>query len=41
MGKRPHTKAYKKNKYHRCPKCQKLLAAHTKRCKTCHLLQPK
>jgi hypothetical protein len=33
---RPRTKSYKKKKYRRCPKCNKLIRIHIKRCKTCH-----
>jgi uncharacterized protein (DUF983 family) len=38
---RPQTKSVKKGKYRRCPKCHKLLQIHTKRCRTCHLQQPR
>lgn len=41
MQARPRPKKARRNKYHRCPKCQKLLRLHTVRCKTCHLLQPR
>lgn len=38
MDKRPRTKSVRKNRYSRCPKCNKQLRLHTKRCKTCHKL---
>jgi hypothetical protein len=37
MTMRPHAKKWKKARYSRCPKCQKQIRAHQKRCKTCHL----
>lgn len=33
---RPRKKKYKKVKFRRCPKCQKVVRLHQKRCKTCH-----
>jgi len=41
MQARPRPKAYRKTRFHRCPKCNKMLRKHVKRCKTCHLVQPK
>ncbi len=38
MGLRPHTKKWKKQRFSRCPKCQKQIRAHQVRCKTCHRL---
>jgi uncharacterized paraquat-inducible protein A len=36
MALRPRKKATKKNKFRRCPKCQKQVRIHQKRCRTCH-----
>lgn len=36
MPKRPRTKPSHRAKVRRCPKCQKLVRIHQKRCKTCH-----
>jgi hypothetical protein len=33
---RPRTKAVRKNRYKRCPKCNKQVRLHTVRCRTCH-----
>jgi len=41
MPKRPRNKKYHKSKFWRCPKCQKQVRVHQKRCRTCHLLLPK
>lgn len=38
---RPRTKRVKRLRYRRCPKCNKQIRIHTRRCKTCHLLQHK
>jgi hypothetical protein len=33
---RPRTKANRKSRYSRCPKCQKQVRLHQVRCRTCH-----
>jgi hypothetical protein len=38
---RPRLKHRRKDRFHRCPKCHKLLRKRQKRCTTCHVLQPK
>lgn len=40
-GTRPRKKAYRKTKFNRCPKCNKIVRTHTRRCRTCHQVQPK
>lgn len=37
MSLRPRIKKVRQSKFGRCPKCQKVIRPHTKRCKTCHL----
>jgi hypothetical protein len=39
MRARPVVKHDKKNRFKRCPKCNKQMQIHTKRCKTCHQAQ--
>jgi len=39
MKARPRIKSYRKTRYNRCPKCQKMLRRHTKRCPTCSTAQ--
>jgi hypothetical protein len=41
MPLRPRIKRVRRNRFRRCPKCQKQIRVHQKRCRTCHLLQPK
>lgn len=41
MRARPATKSIRGQRFNRCPKCQKLLRFHKKRCPTCHRVQPK
>jgi len=41
MNGRPQVRKVKKNRYQRCPKCRKIIRLHQKRCRTCHVLQPK
>jgi predicted amidophosphoribosyltransferase len=41
MQARPQKKKVRKARFTRCPKCQKQLRFHKKRCPTCHLLQPR
>jgi len=36
MALRPRKKKVKKNRFRRCPKCQKQVRIHMKRCRTCH-----
>jgi hypothetical protein len=36
MQARPRTKARRKSRYRRCPKCQKQVRLHQVRCRTCH-----
>ena len=36
MQARPRTKANRKARYSRCPKCQKQIRLHQVRCRTCH-----
>jgi hypothetical protein len=36
---RPRVKKVRRNRFRRCPKCHKQIRMHTKRCRTCHLLQ--
>jgi hypothetical protein len=36
MQTRPRTKANRKKRYSRCPKCQKQVRLHQVRCRTCH-----
>ncbi|MFN4258959.1 MAG: hypothetical protein ACK4RK_06650 [Gemmataceae bacterium] len=38
MQTRPRTRKVKRKKYSRCPKCNKQVRLHQRRCKTCHLL---
>jgi hypothetical protein len=38
MPKRPRKKKVRQGKYRRCPKCQKQVRIHQKRCRTCHLV---
>jgi hypothetical protein len=38
MQARPRTKARRKSRFSRCPKCQKQVRLHQKRCRTCHQL---
>jgi hypothetical protein len=33
---RPHKKKARKNRYKRCPKCNKQVRPHQVRCRTCH-----
>jgi hypothetical protein len=40
-ARRPHKKKVRQNRFRRCPKCQKIVRAHQKRCRTCHQVQPK
>jgi hypothetical protein len=35
---RPRTKKVRQSRYRRCPKCQKLIRIHQKRCRVCHLV---
>jgi hypothetical protein len=35
---RPRIKKVKRNRYKRCPKCNKQVRLHQVRCKTCHQL---
>lgn len=41
MALRPRKKKARQNKRRRCPKCNKLVRIHQRRCKTCHLVQPR
>ena len=36
MPLRPKTKKVRRNRFRRCPKCQKQVRIHMKRCRTCH-----
>ncbi len=36
MRSRPQTKAKRKSRYSRCPKCNKQVRLHQRRCRTCH-----
>ena len=38
MQARPRIKARRKARFGRCPKCQKQVRLHQKRCRTCHQL---
>jgi hypothetical protein len=38
MQTRPRTKKAKKSRFKRCPKCNKQVRIHVRRCKTCHQL---
>ncbi|HEV3259142.1 MAG TPA: hypothetical protein VG013_19875 [Gemmataceae bacterium] len=41
MQARPRKKKVKQSRFRRCPKCHKQIRIHTKRCRTCHQVQPK
>lgn len=41
MALRPRKKKVRQTKFRRCPKCQKIVRVHQKRCRTCHQVQPK
>ena len=36
MQTRPRKKMARKNRYKRCPKCNKQVRVHQRRCRTCH-----
>jgi hypothetical protein len=36
MPLRPRKKRVRRNRFRRCPKCQKQVRIHQVRCKTCH-----
>jgi hypothetical protein len=36
MPKRPRKKTVRQSKYRRCPKCNKQVRVHQRRCRTCH-----
>ena len=40
MKARPRKKKVRQSRFSRCPKCQKQIRKHQKRCTTCHRLQP-